>query len=180
MKRDRGGHYRRAAVEETEMEIPQFDSITVPDAVEIQPIKIESAATPAPIKIVNQVPKENHVSLKDAFHSRLPPAATVNPPDDNSNDSQYSFTAPATAGQRSASESTSDPSEFSFGTPTPVKSVEEILRSVREVMKKEDEVKEEKIEVPAKEPPGTCLSFVCVCPCVNHCICYLLSVFVRV
>eukprot|EP00116_Pleurobrachia_bachei_P013711 sb/3473973/ len=65
MKRDRGGHYRRAVAEETEMEMPQFDSITVPDAVEIQPIKIESAATPAPIKIVNQVPKENHVSLKE-------------------------------------------------------------------------------------------------------------------
>ena len=173
MKREKSNHYSRIKEEEEEeIALPEFKTVTVP-SMDFKPIVIESEAEHKPIKIVNQTQQKSdlHVPLKDAIrnsptskssllphHKKNPNSPSASDNENISTDSSFSFSTPITVTNSALglSFAVSDTAEFSFGTPNKLsetarnkrKSIDEVLKSVREA-----EVEKE-LEISSQQPPG--------------------------
>ena len=170
IKREKTSHYSRVKEEEEEeIIVPHFETVAVPK-LEFKPIVIENNTDHKPIKIVNQTPshQKDHITLKDAIKSTLTTnisplikKKSPSPDQESGSDSSFSFSAPLSVTNAAVSSpSLTDSAEFSFGAPgsasgtesaTPAKSVEDVLKSVADDKKEEEE---EGVGISATQPPG--------------------------
>lgn len=153
--------------EDEELVVPDYQPISVPK-MEFKPIDIDNHTDHKPIRIVNQTTssstsQKDHVPLKEAIKSTIAnnlsvvtpmlKRKSVGSPDESSDSSGFSFSAPLSAATSiMGGSSLSDSTDFSFGAP--INANKCLLLSKLDSGRGD----EGKVEISLQEPPGRTIS----------------------